>query len=288
LKDAAKLLLYFAVSILVGALLAPPLFWLAQSLFPSLAEFGFERFFHRALLIAAGILLWPFLRMTKVRAMADVDLAPNSRWSRDLLAGFLLATVPLLCCGAVLVTIRFYSLRHGFAWSSFGKTAIASVTVPFIEEALFRGIILGVLLRSGWKNMSILVTSALYSLVHFLKAPERPAEVVTWFSGFKSIAHSFDRFFDPMLVASAFTTLFVIGWIMADARIRTRSLWMPIGLHAGWIFAAGSFNAAARRQIMALPWLGKDLLVGIIPLIVAALTWLLIFLWLKNERARKI
>jgi membrane protease YdiL (CAAX protease family) len=135
--------------------------------------------------------------------------------------------------------------------------------------------------------MSILVTSAFYSIVHFLKAPERASEIITWFSGFNSVAHSFDRFFDPMLVAAAFTTLFFIGWIMGDARVRTRSLWLPIGLHAGWIFAAGTFNAAARRQVIALPWLGKDLLVGIVPLIVAGLTWILILLWLNRERSRK-
>ena len=287
MKDVARLALYFIATILVGALLAPPLFWLAQWMVSSLAEFGFERFFHRALLIAAAILIWPLLRLTEIRGKTDLDLARNPRWSRDLVIGFLLAAIPLLCCGTLLLTMQFYSLRHNIAWSALGRTAIASTVVPLIEETFFRGIILGVLLRSGWKYMSILVTAALFSMVHFLKAPERTMEVVTWLSGFNSIAHSFDRFLDPLFVVAAFTTLFLIGWILADARVRTRSLWMPIGLHAGWIFAAGAFNAGARRQVLALPWLGKDLLVGIIPLIVAGLTWLLIFLWLKHDRAGK-
>ena len=286
MKDVARLAAYFIATILIGALLAPPLFWLAQWQFPSLAKFGFETFFHRALLIAAAALFWPFLRFTNARRMTDLDLAPNPRWSRDLLAGFLVAAIPLLCCGAVLVALRFYSLRHVFSWPAFGKTALASMAVPFIEEPFFRGIVLGILLRSGWKYMSVLSTSALFSIVHFLKAPERTSEIVTWVSGFNSIAHSFDRFGDLMLVAAAFTTLFFIGWILADARARTRSLWLPIGLHAGWIFAAGTFNAAARREIIALPWLGRNLLVGIVPLIVASLTWLIIFLWLKHDRAR--
>jgi len=58
LKDAARLLGYFAATILLGALLAPPLFWAGQwlaghSVFPALAKFDFETFFHRALLLAA-------------------------------------------------------------------------------------------------------------------------------------------------------------------------------------------------------------------------------------------
>ena len=281
------MLAYFAATILVGALLAPPLFWLAQGMVPSLANFGFERFFHRAVLIAAAALLWPFLRFARIKRMTDLDLAPNPDWSRDLLVGFMAAAIPVLFCGAFLVALRFYSLRHSFAWHALNKTAFASITVPLIEETLFRGIILGVLLRSGWKYMSILLTSALFSVLHFLKAPERPSEVVTWFSGVNSIAHSFDQFLDPTLVAAAVTTLFLIGWIMADARVGTCSLWLPIGLHAGWIFAAGTFNAAARRQIIAPPWLGKDLRVGIVPLVVATLTWLIISLWLNHERARK-
>ena len=33
---------------------------------------------------------------------------------------------------------------------------------------------------------------------------------------------------------------------LADARLQTRSLWLPIGLHAGWIFSRGAFNKIAR------------------------------------------
>jgi membrane protease YdiL (CAAX protease family) len=136
--------------------------------------------------------------------------------------------------------------------------------------------------------MSIFVTSALFSIVHFLKAPMRTSTIVTWSSGFNSIAHSFSQFANPMLVAAGFTTLFLIGWILADARVRTRSLWLAIGLHAGWIFASGTFNKIAHRELIALPWLGKNLLVGIVPLGVACLTWIIMRGWLRYVGARKV
>jgi membrane protease YdiL (CAAX protease family) len=292
LKDAARLLAYFVATILVGALLAPPLFWAGQWMvghgyLQFLTQFDFETFFHRALLIAALLLLWPLLRSIHVRGMNDLGLASNPRWSWHLLAGSLLSAIPLLSCGAVLVALHIYSLRSNIDWSAFGRTVAAAAFVPVIEESLFRGLILGVLLRSGRVYMSVFITSALYSIVHFLKAPERTSSVVTWGSGFNSIIHAFAQFTNPMLVAAGFTTLFLIGWILADARIRTRSLWLSIGLHAGWIFANGTFNRMARRDILMLPWLGKNLLVGVIPLGVCLFTWLLIYAWLKYDGPRK-
>jgi hypothetical protein len=109
---------------------------------------------------------------------------------------------------------------------------------------------------------------------------------VDWFSGFVSIAHSFWQFADPILLAAGFFTLFIIGWILADARIQTCSLWLPIGLHAGWIFANGLFSKAAHRQVLALPWFGKDLLVGIVPLILALASWALMRGWLRYGHSR--
>jgi hypothetical protein len=103
-----------------------------------------------------------------------------------------------------------------------------------------------------------------------------------------SIANSLGRVGDPMMLASAFVTLFVIGCILADARVLAHSLWLSIGLHAGWIFGNGTFSLLARQQALALPWLGKNLLVGIIPLGVATFTWIAMRTWLTNERTSKV
>ena len=275
MKDVAKLAGYFIGILIVGAFLAPVLFWSAQWLaahgvLPFVAKYDFETFFHRAILIAAALLLWPFLCISHVRRMADLGLAPNPRWDRDLFAGILLSAAPLLCCGALLIAFHVYFFRHVFVWSRFGKVVVASITVPFIEEAFFRGIILGVLLRTGRKYAPIFTV------------------IVTWASGLDSIAHAFARFGDPMMLASAFATLFVIGCILAVARVLTHSLWLSIGLHAGWIFGSGIFSWLTHRQTIALPWLGKNLLIGIVPLGVTALTWVIMRTWLKYDRASQV
>jgi membrane protease YdiL (CAAX protease family) len=293
LKDAARLAAYFIAIVVVGALLAPILFWSAETLavhgvFPFLAKYDFDAFFHRAILIGAVLLLWPLLRVSNVRRLADLGLAPNPHWARDVSAGVLLSVIPLLFCSALLIAFHVYSFRHVFIWPRFGKVLLAAVSVPFIEETFFRGIVLGILLRTGRKLLSVVAVSALFAAVHFLKGSEREPAIVTWTSGFQSVGDAFAGFGDPMMVLAAFAALFLIGCILADARVLTRSLWLPIGLHAGWIFASGAFSWLARRQMVALPWLGKDLLVGIVPLGLAAVTWIFMRCWLKHDRSSRV
>jgi len=236
--------------------------------------------------VAALVLLWPLIRSLEVRSVEDLQLSRNSHRWRDVSAGFILSAAPLLCCGAILLASPIFAVRGAINWPGFFKVIPAALIVPLIEEIFFRGLVLGVLLKSGRRYIPIMVTSALYSIIHFLKAPDRTSPDVTWMSGFNSIEHAFVQFTDPLLVAAGFTTLFLIGWILADARLQTRSLWLPIGLHAGWIFTSGAFNKMARHDLVVWPWLGKNLLVGIVPLAVACLTWLMMRGWWKYVGAR--
>jgi membrane protease YdiL (CAAX protease family) len=292
LKDAARLLAYFVATVVIGALLAPLLFWTAQwlaahQILSFLAAYDFEKFFHRALLLAGVLLLWPLLQSLKIKKWRELGLTPNLHRWRDLIAGFLLAIVPLLCCGAVLLGAHAYAIRNNIRWSTSDTVIAASVFVPLVEELFFRGLLLGIFLRSANWIAALLLTSALFAILHFLKSPEETSSAVTWTSGFVSIAHSLDQFREPLLLLGAFTTLFLIGCILADARIRTRSLALPTGLHSGWIFGAGLFNIMARATQIGLPWIGKNLLIGIVPLSLGLLTWLLVRVWLNHVASRE-
>jgi len=83
------------------------------------------------------------------------------------------------------------------------------------------------------------------------------------------------------MVLGFFATLFLIGWILADARLRTRSLFLPIGLHSGWILIAGAVGKLTRHATMMLPWLGTNLLTGLLPLALGVITWALMIVWLR-------
>jgi uncharacterized protein len=291
LKDAARLVAYLVATILFGVMAAPLLYWTAQLLaghgiFPALARFDFESFFHRALMLGAIVFLWPLLRWVGIKTRRDLELEPNRRWLRDVTVGFLLSAVPVLLCEVFLVARGFYSLRANPSWSAVADIVPAAVVVPLIEEAFFRGFFLGVLLRGFRPWTANLLSAAFFSIVHFLKAPEETSKTVSWFSGFVSLGHFFDQFSEPMLVLGGFTTLFAIGVVLAQGRLATRSLWLPIGLHSGWILASESLGKIARRQLVALPWLGRNLLVGLVPLAACLLSWVMMRAWL-NYAARR-
>ena len=283
---------YFAATILFGAIAAPVLFWTAQwlaahGIFPGLVGFDFEAFFRRALLLGALLSLWPFLRWLRIKAPRDLGLVPNRHRTRDVAVGLLVAAIPVLCCGLFLLALGNYTMRTDIAWTALAAVALSAAVVAIIEEALFRGLFLGVLLRGYRPVAAALLSAGIFSIVHFLKAPDQTTTAVSWTSGFISLAHSFDQFTEPMLVLAGFTTLFLIGVILAHARLRTRSLWLSIGLHGGWVFANGAFNKVAHREIVALPWLGKSLLVGIVPLGICFVSWILLGAWLKYAGPRE-
>ena len=281
MKDAAKLFAYFFAVVIGGALLAPPLFWTAPHFSAFFAKFDFESFFHRALLVCTLAFLWPLLRSLRLRSFRDLQLDENRHALRDVVAGILLATVPLFVATIALIGTRIFLLKNAVPWNALGAVLAAAIVVPLIEELFFRGLFLGILLRSVRPVVAALITSAFFAVVHFLKAPTRPNESVTWLSGFHSIANSFAQFADPMMMLASFTTLFLIGWILADARLRTRSLFLPIGLHSGWIFVAGVVGKMTKRETIILPWLGANLLIGLLPLALGLITWALMIGWLR-------
>jgi uncharacterized protein len=281
LKDAAKLFAYFFAVVIGGALLAPPLFWSAQRFSPFFAKYDFESFFHRALLICALAFLWPLLRSLRLHSFRDLELEKNRHALRDVVAGFSLAAIPLLVGTVVLIATKIFLLKTAIPWNSLGPVMAAAIVVPLIEEVFFRGLFLGILLRSLRPVIATPITSGFFAIVHFLKAPTRPNETVTWLSGFHSVANSFAQFADPMMMLASFTTLFLIGWILADARLRTRSLFLSIGLHSGWIFVAGVVGKMTKRETIILPWLGANLLIGLLPLALGLITWALMIGWLR-------
>jgi membrane protease YdiL (CAAX protease family) len=152
-----------------------------------------------------------------------------------------------------------------------------------LEESLFRAGILGLFRRNLSPRAAILWTSFIFAGVHFLK-PDQSVKLtaITWWSGFELIPHVFHQFTEPLLLLGGFTTIFVLALMLGDVTVRTRSLWMAIGLHAGVVFVKMSFSKFTRRETACLPWIGEELQIGLIPVIALLLGWLLAYLWLRH------
>ncbi|MFT4546453.1 MAG: membrane protease YdiL (CAAX protease family) [Verrucomicrobiales bacterium] len=119
------------------------------------------------------------------------------------------------------------------------------------------------------------------------KIDVQPADV-DWGSGFWMVGQIFKEFGNPLFILSQFVTLFAVGWILGVARLRTNSLWLSIGLHCGWVFGLKFFSKltlipVALQRGEYLPWVGRDLKEGLVPLVFVIITGVIVFTWLRKS-----
>ena len=296
MKDSLKILIYFAAVVLLGALLAPWLFWAGNWLGPQhhwldvLSESDFQRYFHRSVLIAAVVLLPPickWLHMPGWKALfAQNDPAPV----RHLVIGFLLALSVLAAFAFALTHLDYWNWKNPLPWHRISKVVLTALFVSVIEEFFFRGALTKLVTRSSNRWWALLFVSALYAVVHFLKPRDTviAESSVNWLSGFHLIPLSFERFSEPELVLYGWGTLFILGLTLGYAAMKTRGLWFSIGLHAGAILGKFSFTKLAKYDAKrtVLPWLHTDLTIGLVALAVMTVLFFLVWLTLRKNSAR--
>jgi membrane protease YdiL (CAAX protease family) len=292
LKEIGKILTYLAAVLILGALLAPPLYWLGQwaASFPALkmlGDFGFQKYFNRAELVAAVLLLWPLIRWLRVSGWRDLGVRHDPMRWQHLGVGFLLGGLVVAVMAAAYLLLEIYRLRSNADWGALPMLFLSAVVVAVLEETLFRGFLLGLCLRSMSPSAALFSITTLFAALHFLK-PDDSVEIaqVHWLSGFELLPHSFYQFADPMLLLAGFSTIFVLGWVLGVARLKTGALWTSIGLHAGIVFVKMSFGKIANGRNTELPWSGREIQIGLVPLVALALLGVLVVLYLNYERRR--
>jgi len=111
----------------------------------------------------------------------------------------------------------------------------------FMEELLFRGILFRWIEEFACSWAALVITAALFGLAHILNAN------ATWFSSFAIAVEA--------------------GLLLGGAYMLTRSLWLPIGLHAAWNFTQGEIfgvpvSGGAVQGLIRSTLTGPDLLSG--------------------------
>ncbi len=283
MRPIRSLLIYFAVVFLGGALLAPWLYDLTQwaaghwPALSGLAAKPFHRFLDRSLLGLALLCLWPLMRSGGLRSWRELGFVPKGRPVRQMLGGFALgwaslATVALLAfaCGA-----HAFVLTHSAAEVSrylLGAT-LTAVLVATLEELVFRGALFGLLRQAMPWPAALVISSAVYSAVHFIKTGQT-ALPIQWHSG---LALLWEMFRHPPPLVPAFFTLFVVGSMLALSYQRTGALYFSIGLHAGWIFWLRAYGFLSRSSgAHPLFWGTDNLIDGWLSFIILMVLFVLI------------
>ncbi|WP_411826824.1 lysostaphin resistance A-like protein [Luteolibacter sp. AS25] len=315
--EIGAIVLWLIASLLGAALLTPYLYDAGKTLaenastadYPSVIESIAssaerakpDRYFSRCLLFSAIVLL-PFLirrvRSIPPRPGSDCYALKKLSWSQRLLhlSSGIIVGASVLGILAVILNVTGASFSEGAsipAGKFFTKAFLPALGAGVIEELVFRGLILGLWLRACVLWKAWLGSAFLFSFVHFLKPPDGMviADPRAWHSGFEILSSTLGHFTNPEFFVTEFATLTLLGLILAYCRTKTSSLWLPIGLHAGLVFALKTFSMTQDLDPNSPlhPWfIGGDLKSGIFPLLSLALCFVIcVFLVRKLSPASR-
>jgi uncharacterized protein len=209
---------FIALSMILATVLRVALIVIGPRAETNVSQFIAELIFRGALLgaaLGAGYFCVRFLEGLPWRSLG---LTFHRGWFRDLVFGFAIGFASLV----VAVAIASRGLKFSFGatgWSSIIKSMIGSGVILFVaalaEEAMFRGYGLQTLSRAKLAWVGVLLTSVPFGLAHLS---------------------------NPNVVRGVtFANTALAGIWLAAAYLRTRSLWLPLGVHWSWNWALGWF-----------------------------------------------
>ncbi len=174
---------------------------------------------HGAILISSLLVGWGCGALLEELPFAALGCSPHPGWLKNFVLGSVLGTASLFL--AALLTSLTRGIRFSFDPAGaklIGQTLFGSILIFLFagaaEEILFRGYPLQTLTRARLAWLGVLLTSIPFAAAH-LKNPN----AVPGFT---------------------FINTALAGVWLAVAYLRTRSLWLPFGLHWSWNWAQAS------------------------------------------------
>jgi membrane protease YdiL (CAAX protease family) len=195
---------------------------IAQFLVPPIPGFTIPMKFD---LVSIPILLLAYYFVIRHMGEHPRDDYRDPQWARNLGLGLLAGFLVFSAAVAVAAILGVYRIVGAGDASSLVAALIASALFPAVsEELVFRGILFRWLEEWGGSWVALLLTSALFGAAHLMNPHASPIAAV-------GIALE-------------------AGVMLGAAYMLTRSLWLPMGLHAAWNFAQG--------EIYDIPVSGTD------------------------------
>lgn len=171
------------------------------------------RMLARNAIIFTIVLLTYKLAITRLGAHPRDDLG-STRALPDLGIGILIGfAIMALSVGAAAIA-DIYNITGGGDSSQLVHELVTSAIMPaFLEEMLFRGILFRWLEEFAGSFIALALTAAMFGAAHLLNPNATPI--------------------------AAFGIAIEAGVLLGGAYMLTRSLWLPMGLHAAWNFTQG-------------------------------------------------
>lgn len=289
MRSLGKIFLYVLLVLLGGALAAPQAWHLIQGMPPDwlggligkVQGMPFHRYLSRSLQVAAILLLWPLLRSLRIHSLKEFGLFPNDRPGRDLLAGMVGGILSILVLQPSLLASGAFTLHDVWSPGVLPRILLTAVVVAFLEEFLFRGVLLGFFRQSIRASWAMFFSAFLFAALHFFNLPSTTGrEAPRWSEGLAALGTMGQALPSGSLFFWAFGSLLLAGMILAWVTIRTGSLWTSIGLHGCWIIGQQLFGSMAafnaKNPEGYLPWFGPAQCHGAVPVGIVPLLSLLV------------
>jgi hypothetical protein len=238
--------------------------------------YNFGKVMRRILLVVALIVFLVFGRSLRFVALVSSGIKFRPGFFRQFMMGLLLAGLLFLVYHGLGLLTGVWVVHDSarIIISCIIKYALIACLIGVIEEILFRGFLLQSFLESMSLPVAVCVCSLIYSMLHFFNADVFVSMGFRPFVGFVAIAQFFKPiFFDFFENLPAIIGLFLVGVVLSYAFIKTKSLYLSIGLHAGIVFmmkADGMVLARDNWQWEKLGWLfgGSNLVTGVLAWII--------------------
>lgn len=168
------------------------------------------------LIIQLGIswlLLWIFHK----KDLTALGLKPSKDRLSDFAFGFVISSIVFAAyaLSTTFLTGNHWKINHNFSVSEFLSSTWWTTNSVLFEELIFRGALLYILIQKTNEWAACLVSAIAFGIYH-------------WFS--------FGVLGDPIQMAYVFISTGLWGLMFAFAFSRTKSLYLPAGLHLGWNF----------------------------------------------------
>jgi membrane protease YdiL (CAAX protease family) len=248
--------------------------------------------YDRVLQIVTIVALVAGRRWVGLTSWRSLGLGERAR-RRDLWIGLVVGIgglLLLLCCmhaGGALTLGWRYPLAKGVRKTFSGVAAAALIGAG--EELLFRGVLLHGFLQAVRRGAAVGWVTVVYAVVHFLRGGKQVGPV-TLGSGFERVASAVAPLGDPTIVPGL-VGFVLLGLVLAYARLQSGALYLPMGLHIGWVMVARVGRVVAdfpRRPGLLWGQRRPPIVSGVAGWIAIGATLALLALWLRREGRRTV
>ncbi len=186
--------------------------------------------------------IFPLMHWLKLNRF-DIGFLPRQPFLKQLAQGFGLGFITLFPVLTVIFALDVHLVDETKPWTAIwagtkmGLELLLALLIAFVEEPIFRGILLTGFSKHFSRITAIVASAFFYAALHFLNSNiEIPSQDVELWSGFILLRDAFAQMLNPHYL-SPFFSLLAVGIFLGVLKTRTPgSLGICIGCHAAWVW----------------------------------------------------